>query len=210
MRNLTRFLLAAAIVGFLIAAPIAYKRRLDRDSRNFHVVEPGILYRSGQLPIVRLQQVIASYGIRTVVCLRNGNDPVDQTEEDWVKSRALGFFRIPHRPWVPDQTGKVPAEIGLQAFRDIMDDPSNYPVLVHCFAGVHRTGTMCAMYRMDYQGWSNAEAMAEMRLLGYSILDDHEDVHTYLTNYHPNRRTHSAKQLLLPIVPVSRSSGDRD
>ena len=39
-------------------------------------------------------------------------------------------------------------------FLAVMDNRANYPVLVHCFAGIHRTGTMCAVFRMEYHGWS--------------------------------------------------------
>jgi len=89
--------------------------------------------------------------------------------------------RIRPPSWSVDATGKIPADSALQAFRDVMDDPAKYPVLVHCFAGYHRTGAMCAVFRMDYQGWSNDEAIAEMRVLGYQV--DHEDVLGYLTKY---------------------------
>jgi hypothetical protein len=46
---------------------------------------------------------------------------------------------------------------------------------------------MCAVFRMDYQGWANEEAMAEMRTVGYTMLDDHEDVLGYLIRYHAPR-----------------------
>ena len=36
---------------------------------------------------------------------------------------------------------------------------------------------------MEYNGWSNAEALTELRSLGYENVDDHEDVMTYLKNY---------------------------
>ena len=79
-----------------------------------------------------------------------------------------------------------------------MDDPANYPVLVHCYAGIHRTGTMCAVFRMDYQGWTNDEAMNEMRTFGYSMLDDHEDILSYLTRYHPPRDRKKIRTVYVP------------
>jgi protein tyrosine/serine phosphatase len=69
-----------------------------------------------------------------------------------------------------------------------MDDPRNYPVLVHCFAGVHRTGAYCAIYRMEYEGWSNAEAIAEMRRCGYDDVDAEWDIYGYLEQYQPRRQ----------------------
>ena len=173
------------IALFMVAAPFGYKRWHDKQYRNFRVVEEGVLYRSGQLPLPRLQQFVMMHGIRTVVCLRKGNDPLDQQEESWVKGRSLKFVRIQPLSWDPDENGKVPSEAALQTFRDVMDDSANYPVLVHCFAGIHRTGAMCAVFRMDYQGWTNDQAMSEMRMMGYSILDDHEDVLAYMVKYRP-------------------------
>ena len=79
----------------------------------------------------------------------------------------------------------VPAEQGVQAFREIMTDPSNFPVLVHCFAGIHRTGAFCAVYRMEHDHWTNARAIAEMKAYGYRNIDDEWDLLGYLEHYHP-------------------------
>lgn len=202
MQNLRAFLFGSIIATFMIAAPLGYKWWHLREFRNFHVVEEGVLYRCGQLTLPRLQQIVTENNIKTVISLRDGDSPLDEQEEKWVKSTpTMRFYRIPHRDWNPDSTGKIPAEIGLRAFRAVMDDPANYPVLVHCFAGVHRTGTMCAVFRMDYQGWTNDEAMTEMRAMGYTILDEHEDVHRYFLRYRPpfERKTTLA-------TPVSRKN----
>ena len=66
-----------------------------------------------------------------------------------------------------------------------MDDPNAYPVLIHCFAGKHRTGALCSIYRMEYQHWTNEEAMQELKSLGYTNLDTEEDVQGYLESYVP-------------------------
>jgi protein tyrosine/serine phosphatase len=66
-----------------------------------------------------------------------------------------------------------------------MADPKNYPVLVHCFAGIHRTGAYTAIYRMEFEGWSNAKAIAEVKACGYTNLDDEWDILNYLERYRP-------------------------
>jgi protein tyrosine/serine phosphatase len=186
MQTLRAYSFGSLIVLLMIAAPLAYTFWHEREFRNFRVVEEGVLYRCGQLTLPRLQQVALEHNIKTVISLRDGDKPIDEQEETWVKAtRKMRFYRIPYRDWNPDSTGKIPAEVGLKAFREVMDDPSNYPVLVHCFAGIHRTGTMCAVFRMDYQGWTNEQAMTEMRAMGYTILDQHEDVHRYFLRYRP-------------------------
>lgn len=196
MRNL---IFGAMIVAMLIAGPLYYKTWHDREFRNFHVVEEGVLYRSGQLPLSRLQQIVVHRDIRTVVSLREGSKQDDQAEEAWIKATGRKFVRIQPPQWFPDAEGKIPGEAALKSFREVMDDPANYPVLVHCYAGYHRTGAMVAAFRIDYQGWTNEQAIAEMRLMGYSILDEHQDVLHYFTNYKTPR-----DGLPVPALPVNR------
>jgi hypothetical protein len=74
----------------------------------------------------------------------------------------------------------------VRRFREVMSDPASYPVLLHCLAGIHRTGIFTAIYRMEFEHWSNADAMAEMRACGYVELDEHVDVLGYLESYRPS------------------------
>ena len=86
MRKLLPVGLGACIFLLMIAAPFFYKQWHDHQHRNFHVVEDGVLYRSGQLPLPRLQQICLNHRIRTIVCLREGDKQDDQAEESWVKA----------------------------------------------------------------------------------------------------------------------------
>lgn len=181
-----RYTFVGVIIALLIGGPIAWSRYLDRHLRNLRVVEDGVLYRSGQLSLTGLQQVIHDYGIKTVITLRDTADQADVAEEQYCRKEGIRFVRIPPRTW-SSADGSVPAEQGVKAFLAIMDDPGNYPVLVHCFAGVHRTGSYCAVYRMEYQGWSNAQAVAEVRAVGYENLDDEMDVLGFLEDYRRGR-----------------------
>jgi protein tyrosine/serine phosphatase len=173
---------ATVVVALMVGVPLWYKHEHDRHFRNFRVVKEGVLYRSGQMDLDGLKRIVRDYDIRTIISLREGDDVADQDEAEWAINADLRHVRIPPRPW-SSVDGSVPATVGLDAFRKVMDDPSNYPVLVHCFAGIHRTGACCAVFRMDYQGWSNCEAIAEMRALGYTTLDDDLDLRAFLEGY---------------------------
>jgi protein tyrosine/serine phosphatase len=182
--RMVRVLLGVVIAGVLVSGPFYYLSYRRAHFRNFHVVRDGVLYRSGQLSAYGMRRAVFEYDIKTVVTLRfadrPGDPPPDIDEEFWCRSANINYVRIPYRPWWASD-GSVPAEKGVQKFLEIMRDPANYPVLVHCFAGIHRTGAYCAIYRMEFDKWSNADAIKEMRHHGY--VDEHPDVLAYLENY---------------------------
>jgi hypothetical protein len=72
----------------------------------------------------------------------------------------------------------------------VLDDPTCYPVLLHCRAGLHRTGVLTAVYRMEYEGWSHALAIAELQAHGFDTSIGRHDctacndyVKQYVLNY---------------------------
>jgi protein tyrosine/serine phosphatase len=176
--------LGVVVVVVLIAGPAVLAVHDQYQMRNFRVVREGVLYRSGQMTRAGLERAVHDYGIRTVICLRDGLTAPDQAEEKYCEAEGVQFIRIPPSSW-GDVGGVVPAEEGLRKFRALLADPKNHPVLVHCFAGVHRTGAYAAIYRMEFERWSNARAIAELKACGYSNLDDEWDVLGYLEQYRP-------------------------
>jgi protein tyrosine/serine phosphatase len=177
--------LGVGVVVVLIAGPAVLAVHDQYQMRNFRVVREGVLYRSGQMTRAGLERAVHDYGIRTVICLRDGLTAADQAEEKYCEKEGIRFVRIPPSSW-GDVGGVVPAEEGLRKFRALLADPKNHPVLVHCFAGVHRTGAYAAIYRMEFEHWSNARAIAELKACGYSNLDDEWDVLGYLEQYRPS------------------------
>ena len=55
-------------------------------------------------------------------------------------------------------TTKAPTEARVTQFLEIVNDPANQPVFVHCAGGRHRAGAMTALYRMTNEGWTPAQA----------------------------------------------------
>lgn len=183
MQNAIRFLLAGGILVLLIGGPLAYSHYRYVHFRNFRVVKQDVLYRSGQLSLPGFQRVVHDHGIRTVITLRD----TSTEEEEWCQANDINYYRIvPGQWWSSD--GPAPAEDSVRQFLAIMDNPANYPVLLHCFAGAHRTGAFCAVFRMEYEHWTNAEAMAEMKTCGYRNLDEEWDIGGFLENYRPRWR----------------------
>ncbi len=166
----------------IIGAPVGYAYVRQNQLRNLKVVQDNVLYRSGQLTLSGLKQTIHDLGIKTVITLRPGDIGPDLDEENYCHSQEISYYRIaPQRWWA--NGGAIPAEEGVKTFIKVMDDPANFPVLIHCMRGVHRTGAFCAVYRMEYQGWSNAKAIEELRTCGYKELEDEFDILSFLETY---------------------------
>lgn len=186
------FVLAIALV--MLGGPLLYYSHQRRAARNFRVVRAGVLYRSGQLSASVLKRKVYELGIKTVITLRDseppGGVPPDAAEEAYCHAQELYHYRITPRPWWACD-GDAPAEQGVRLFRQVMNDPKHHPVLIHCMAGVHRTGAFCAVYRMEYEGWTCDRAVREMKELGYDR--DDRDVLTYLANYRPTHRSDAAE-----------------
>jgi protein tyrosine/serine phosphatase len=173
------------ILGVLVAGPLGYYLHRDKTARRFHVVEPGVLYRSGQLPLAGVKRVHHDYGIRTVISLREGDREDDRDEEAYCKRWGIHHVRIAPVSWEANNGRPASAEAAIRRIRNILSNPRNHPVLIHCKAGRHRTGAFCAVYRMDFNGWTNDQAIDEMRRLGYENIDEHYDLYTFLQRYRP-------------------------
>lgn len=182
-RRMHRTAVAATVLAVaVVAVPLGYAEYRESHLRNFRPVVPGVLYRSGQLSPDGLKRVLHDHGIRTVVNLRDGRTAADRAEEAYCREQAVRFVRLPPLPF-GGSGDVVPAEANVRRFLDVIRDPANHPVLVHCYAGVHRTGAMVAVYRMECEGWDNDRALEELRAGGYDNLDFEYDVLDYLREY---------------------------
>ena len=183
-----RPLVGIAIVLALIVAPLLYAIQQERGTRNFRVVHEDLLYRSGQMTVPALRRIVHDYNIRTVVCLRDSavsgkENTSEQAEQEFCEKENLLYVRIPPRAWEEGRDGSAPVDEGIRTFLEVMADPHNHPVLVHCFAGIHRTGAYLAVYRMEHDGWTNEQAIAELEQTGYENLDVEFDILGYLERY---------------------------
>ena len=87
-------------------------------------------------------------GIRSIVNLQAENSEA----KDFVEELGMKFFHIP----VIDQ--RAPTIEQIEEFIEIAGNEENLPLYVHCFAGLERTGTMIACYRI-YNGWECERAI---------------------------------------------------
>ena len=184
-----RILLGVLVLALVVGGPFAYASYNLKQLRNFKVLVPGKVYRSGQASPKMLKKTIDDYGIKTVISLRDAR-PGSATEqydaeETTVRSMGLQYLKLSPKSWGAIEGGKPEVQTNIDQFIRVMDNPKSYPVWIHCFAGTHRTGSYCAIYRMEYEQWTNAEAMEELKSLGYVNLDKEDNVHDYLKSYVP-------------------------
>jgi protein tyrosine phosphatase (PTP) superfamily phosphohydrolase (DUF442 family) len=122
---------------------------------NLYRITPT-LYRSAQ-PTLQGFKNLKQMGIQTVINLRGGDD-------DERAALTLGF-RLES---VPLSAARIRPGSNVQVLR-LLGRTDQGPVLVHCQHGADRTGMICALYRMVYQGWDREKAINEMRNGGYGF-----------------------------------------
>ena len=98
---------------------------------------------------------MAKFGIKTLISLTS--DDSLEGEQSLAEQAGLKFVKIPMSTRVAPTAGE------LAHFLEVVGDPGNQPVYVHCVGGRHRTGVMTAVYRMVHDGWSADQAFNEMK-----------------------------------------------
>lgn len=108
---------------------------------NFHTVEAGQFYRSGQLSASQIAEYHREYGIRTIVNLRGENNGSAWYDAEVGEARKLGIDHIDFRMSAREELSKDRAEHLVQIFRT-----AEKPILVHCEGGADRTGLASSLY----------------------------------------------------------------
>ena len=142
------------------ARPIAASPGLP----NLHRVNSS-LYRSAQplqegFVFLGTQASLANADppIKTVLSLRALHDDAPLV----TPSSGLRLEQIRFKTWHPEDEDVV-------KFLRIATTPALQPVLAHCQHGSDRTGTMVAIYRIAYEGWTKAQATDEMIKGGFGF-----------------------------------------
>jgi protein tyrosine/serine phosphatase len=132
-------------------------------------------YYRGAQPNGRDYANLAALGVKTVIDLQRDGD---ESERQFVESAGMKFYRIPMT------THEPPATETLARFLQLVNDPANLPVYVHCAGGRHRTGVMTAVYRMTHDDWTADQAFKEMKHYKFGADSLHPEFKRFVYGYH--------------------------
>lgn len=130
---------------------------------------------------------LAALGIKTVIDFQQDGSA---TEARLVESVGMKFYRIPMT------THEPPTSKELALFLQLVNDPANQPVYVHCAGGRHRTGLMTAVYRMTRDGWTATQAFSEMKQYHFGADFLHSEFKQFVYAYRPE------PERTTPLQPV--------
>jgi len=162
MKSKQRHVLIVSLVLIaVIGGGLAYRHHHRYKHLATH--EKGMVYRSAWVEPDVMQELIEHYQIRTVVnlCI-----PGEMGEQRWVDEKnavvGSGAKFVPlNMPFQVEPNAEI-----ISQHIDLLSDPNNYPLLVHCQHGVTRTAKFLALYDMIFHGKTADESLDAMPLFG--------------------------------------------
>jgi len=164
---------ASILLGFVVAASAAAADRGTVRIDNFGRVNENF-YRGAQ-PEGQDYADLARLGVKAVINLTS--DDAEANEPSMVQQAGMSYYAIPMT------THRAPTTAEVAKFLEIVNDPKNQPVYIHCVGGKHRTGVMTAVYRMTEAGWSAEQAFKEMKDYGFGADFLHSEFKSYVYGY---------------------------
>ena len=202
--RLFRWSAVLTLAALLFAIPFFHYRASFERTKRLREVTTGVFYRSGQMTVDGYEDAIDRLHICTIVNLRDEAPDPDvrqsyfdgRTEKESALCARLGVRWVFIKPdLVPKSQFPATRPIAIDRFLEVLDDPTAYPILVHCNAGLNRTGVITAVYRMEHDGWTSQQAWQELRANGfgdYTSTADNNYITQYVLSYRPGQRHRTA------------------
>src|SRR4051812_47128907 len=152
------------VLGIVLAVAVAAGAFKIYDvyfNYRFMTISEGKVYKSGVIPPDKIADFVEKYHIKSIVDLRGPvtkdkvNNPENWTQINAEKAatakiQGLNYFNIPSE--------QVPKKDNLDKFYKVIDNPDNYPILIHCYHGIGRAQVYSAVYRIEKENFSNEDA----------------------------------------------------
>jgi len=179
------------VVGIAILAIGAYQIYDVYFNYRLMTISEGKVYKSGVIPPDKIADFVKKYHIKSIIDLRQPgtkdlvNNPEVPGELTQEKAAAA---KIPGLNYYPIPSDQVPKKENLDKFFKVMDDKSNYPVLIHCYHGIGRAQVYSALYRVEYEGWNPDDARKKAAFpVMFSSFDDGTPKGEFLKSYVPRK-----------------------
>jgi protein tyrosine/serine phosphatase len=171
-----------------------YDRHINH---NFIAITEGKVYKSGVIPPDEIADYVNKYHIKSIIDLRfpGTGDTVNNPEiPKELTAEKEAVAKIPGVNYFNDGCDQVPKQENVDAFLKIMDNPANYPVLIHCYHGIGRSQLFSAIYRIEYEGWSNEDARNKAAFpVMFSSFDNGTPKGEYLKAYKSRKQSVKVK-----------------
>jgi predicted protein tyrosine phosphatase len=124
-------------------------------------VSQGHLYQSAVMPLADLAEVVQEKSLRSVVDLRTPIEggPTPASKGELLRTLGVRYFNLP--------SAQLPDDTTIDRFLALAADADNFPMLIHCYHGDGRSILFAALYRIEFEGWSNEEARRATKLLSF-------------------------------------------
>jgi protein tyrosine/serine phosphatase len=183
MKDLLRSYAVAFAIIVSLAAVSVNAQTATADFGNIKIKNFGQMdtnyFRGGQ-PKIDQYDELAALGINTIVDLRN-----DPTDYEKPTAEALGMKYIN----IPMDDAEYPSEATIARFLEVINDPANGRMFVHCKGGKHRAGVTGAVYRFTKYGWNYDQAYAEMLKFNFDTSWGRKVMKTFVQDYAAKMKT---------------------
>jgi protein tyrosine/serine phosphatase len=150
-------LAALYVILVAIAAIIFLVRHFH--IKNFHIIEPDVLYTSGQPRGMDYTRLLYRYHIATIINLRSQAEHRDRNwyneEVTWVRNNGVKYIELPI-----EKADYFPNKETQDQFLTIMADKNNLPAILHDGSGKKRVAMLASVWLAKDQKLSIEQVLA--------------------------------------------------
>ena len=188
------------LLGIILLLSIAFYVWHVNFNYRFEEISKNKVYKSALIAPDKLESFLLDNNIKTVIDLLDAGvqdslNPATQAEID-AEDKAVNEINKKHNlniEHINIASGQIPSKKTLEKFFEVLDKEESYPVLIHCYHGTGRAAMYSALYRIEYEQWSNYDARMKTRIvvegLGYrSSFAKGRKKGDFLINYQPRSK----------------------